>query len=118
MLARAAARSSPRLDWSGCPRRARRPIPYAAIKSQISISGQDVTEHRVANHAEPSFGRKLKAMPGAPGCPDPTTGRTIKRVGKTDPLSPPPRGPFSAVVDSERGEAAAGESIAADAVEP
>ena len=37
----------------------------------------------MANQAEPSFGRKLKAMPGAPGCPDTTTDRTIKKVGKT-----------------------------------
>jgi hypothetical protein len=59
-------------------------IPYAAIRSQISISGQDVAEHRVANHAEPSIGRKLKAMPGAPGCPDLTTGRTINKEGKTE----------------------------------
>jgi hypothetical protein len=49
------------------------------MKSKISISGQDVKEHRMANHAKPSIGRKLKAMPGAPGCPDTTTDRTMRR---------------------------------------
>jgi hypothetical protein len=42
--------------------------------SQISISGQDVAEHRVANQAKPSRGRKLQAMPGALGLPGPYDG--------------------------------------------
>jgi hypothetical protein len=39
--------------WKGCPSTCSASIPYAVVRSQISISGQDVTEHRVATHAEP-----------------------------------------------------------------
>ena len=77
-------------------------VPYAAIKSQISISGQDVAERRVANQAKPSIGRKLEAMPGAPGCPDTTTDRTIRKVGKTDPGAAAIGGQNSTGVDTVR----------------
>jgi hypothetical protein len=54
-------------------------------ESQISISGQAVSELRAANQVKPSSGRKLTAIPEARGRPgrydDPVT---AKRLGKTD----------------------------------
>jgi hypothetical protein len=73
------------LDDPGLPSTCSPSIPYAAI--DVADLNQRSRRRGApgGQSGEAINGRKLKAMPGAPGCPDTTTDRTLKRVGKTEP---------------------------------